>query len=334
MMRAWQYTATKGGLENNLKLNASAPVPVPKDPSTQHVVQISSVCLNPVDYKVAELIPTAMLPKPSTPGIDFVGKIATAARGSKLVKGDTVFGIAALSPTAGGALAEYAVAPMDGVAKLPPGVEPLDAATLGVAGLSAYQSIVPYVKAGDKIFINGGSGGVGAYSVQIAKILGCHVTTSCSTANINLCRTLGADEVIDYKKGSVLEALRKRGGFKHMVDNVGNDFQLYWQAHTYSEPSAKFVGVAGGPSLRHFAFAASTRFWPGFLGGGKRRHVSFLAQPKLDQLQQMGTWMAEGKMKALIDSRFPFDEAPDAFRRLKTGRAKGKVVINITSTNS
>ncbi|KAL9090675.1 MAG: hypothetical protein Q9165_005163 [Trypethelium subeluteriae] len=332
MMRAWQYTSARGGLENNLKLNARAPMPVPKDPSTQHVIQVLSVCLNPVDYKVAELIPSAMLSKSSTPGIDFVGKITTAARESKLIKGDTVFGIAALSPVSGGALAEYVVVSMEGAAKLPRGMEPINAATLGVAGLSAYQSIVPYVKAGDKIFINGGSGGVGVFSIQIAKILGCHVTTSCSTANINLCRTLGADEVIDYKKGSVLEALRKKGGFNHIVDNVGNDFQLYWQAHTYSGSTAKFVGVAGGPSLRHFAFATTARLWPGFLGGGKRHFASFLAQPRLDQLQQMGSWMTEGKMKAVIDSRFPFDKAPDAFRRLKTERAKGKIVVDIAST--
>ena len=334
MMRAWQFTATKGGLENNLKLNAKAPIPVPKDPSTQHVVQVLSVCLNPVDYKVAELVPSAMLPKPSTPGIDLVGKIATSARGSKLVKGDIVFGIAALSPLAGGALAEYVVAPMDGIAKLPRGVKQIDAATLGVAGMSAYQAIVPYVKKGDKVFINGGSGGVGVCSIQIAKILGCHVTTSCSTANVSLCRTLGADEVIDYKKGSVLEALRKKGDFKHIVDNVGTDFQLYWQAHTYSRSTTKFIGVAGGPSLRHFAFATTTRLWPGFLGGGKRQFVSFLVKPKIDHLRQMGIWMAEGRMKAVIDSTFPFDKAPDAFRKLKTDRAKGKVVVNVTTTNS
>ncbi|KAI9692809.1 MAG: hypothetical protein M1822_004803 [Bathelium mastoideum] len=331
-MKAWQYIAARGGLENNLKLNTGAPMPVPKDPSTQHVIQVLSVCLNPVDYKIAELIPSVMLRKPNTPGIDFVGKIATAARGSKLVKGDTVFGIAALSPLAAGALAEYVAVPTEGVAKVPPGVEPIDAATLGVAGLSAYQSIVPYVKKGDKIFINGGSGGVGVYSIQIAKILGCHVTTSCSAANVNLCRTLGADEVIDYK-GSVLEALRKSGGFKHIVDNVGNDFQLYWQAHTYSQPSAKFVRVAGGPSLRHLAFATTARLWPGFLGGGKRQLLGFLARPRLDHLQQMGVWMAEGKMKAVIDSRFPFEKAPDAFRKLKTQRAKGKVVVDVASTD-
>lgn len=333
-MRAWQYSATKGGLEKNLKLNASAPIPVPKDPSKQHVIQVLSVCLNPVDYKVAELLPSALLPKNATPGIDCVAKITTPARGSKLVKGDLVFGVAALSPLAGGALAEYAIAPVEGAVKLPSNVKPIDAATLGVGGLSAWQSLVPFVKEQDKVFINGGSGGVGVCSIQIAKTLGCHVTTSCSTANVDLCRTLGADEVIDYKEGSVLEALRKRGPFNHIVDNVGNDFELYWQAHTYSEPSAKFVSVAGGPSLRHLAFGAKAKFWPGFLGGGKRERVTFLAQPHLDQLQQIGAWMAEGKMKAIIDSRFPFEQAPDAFRRLKTGRAKGKVMVDVVPSDS
>ena len=333
-MKAWQYTTTKGGLENNLELNDNAPMPIPKDPSKQHAIQVMSVCLNPVDYKPAEVLPSFMLPpKPNIPGIDFVGKITTPAPGSKLAKGDTVFGMASLSPFAARALAEHILAPVEGVTKVPPGVEPVDAATLVVGGLTAYQSIAPYVKAGDKIFINGGSGGVGIYSIQIAKILGCHVTTSCSSANVDLCRTLGADEVIDYKKGSVVEALKKSGGFKHIVDNVGNNSELYWKAHTYSEPSAKFIGVAAEPSLRYLRFAIAVRLWPGFLGGGKRQFTGILAQPKLDQLEQMGSWMAEGKMKAVIDSTFPFGEVPDAFRKLKTGRAKGKVVVDVASTD-
>ena len=330
MIRAWQYTATKGGLENQLKLNPAVPMPVAKDPSTQHVVQMSVVCLNPVDYKVAELLPSALLPKNATPGIDFVGKITTPAEGSGLSKGDMVFGVASLAPIAGGALSEYAVVPVKGTSKLPPGVKPIDGATIGVAGLSAYQAIIPYVKNGDKIFINGGSGGVGVFAIQVAKIAGCHITTSCSTANVNLCKQLGADNVIDYKKESVLEVLRKIGGFNHVVDNVGNDTQLYWQAHTYTAKDAVFVGLAGGPSLRHLAFSSSAKLWPSFLGGGKRKLATFLAEARPDHLEKLGEWMAEGKLKAVIDSRYPFEQVPEAFRKLKTERAKGKIAVDVS----
>jgi NADPH:quinone reductase-like Zn-dependent oxidoreductase len=332
-MRAWQYKGVKGGLENNLKLNADVPMPVAKDPKKEHLIQVLAVCLNPVDYKIAELLPSFIIPKPATPGIDLVGKIETPAQGSNLEKGDLVFGVSSFSPASAGALADYAVSPVDCIVKVPSGVKPVDAATIGVAGLSAYQTIVPHVKEGDKIFINGGSGGVGVFSIQIAKIAGCHVTTSCSTPNVELCKSLGADEVIDYKKGNVLEELTKRGGFNHVVDNVGNDPQLFWQAHKYSEKEAKFVGIAGEPSLRHLAFSSSAKFWPGFLGGGKRKFLNFLAEPKPDELEQMATWMAEGKLKAVIDSTFPFDQAPDAFRKLKTGRAKGKIAVTVTSSD-
>jgi NADPH:quinone reductase-like Zn-dependent oxidoreductase len=328
-MRAFQYTTTKGGLEKNLILNPHASIPIPKDPSSQHLVQIISTCLNPIDYKPAEVLPSFMLPKPATPGIDFVGKIVTPANGSNLKKGQMVFGVAGLSPMAGGALADYAIARKEGVAPLPPNVKPSDAATIGVGGLTAYQSIVPHVKRSDRLFINGGSGGTGSFALQIAKEIGCWVVTTCSTVNVDLCKSLGADEVIDYKKGSVLEALKKMGNFDHVVDNVGNDQNLYWKAHEYTKPSAKFVGVAAEPSLRYATFAFKTRVLPTFLSGGKRQYVSILAEPRLDQLEQIGTWIGEGKVKAVIDQRFLFEQAPDAIRKLKTGRARGKIMIDI-----
>lgn len=332
-MKAWQYYTSKGGLENNLQLNANAPIPTPSNPSTQHVVQILTTCLNPVDYKTAELLPSFLIPKPATPSIDFVGRISKPALGSQMKEGQLVFGVAALSPLTGGALAEFSISPIEGAAKLPEGVSPTDAATIGVAGLTAYQAIIPHVKEGDRVFINGGSGGCGVFGIQIAKAVGCHVTTSCSTVNVDLCTSLGADEVIDYKKGSVLDALRKSGEFDHVVDNVGNDHQLYWKSHEYTKKSAKFIGIAGEPSIRHFTFTTSAKILPGSLGGGKRKFMSFLAEPKLNQLEQLGSWMAEGKVKAVIDSRFPFEQAPDAFKRLKTGRAKGKIAIDVTSSD-
>jgi alkaline phosphatase D len=85
---------------------------------------------------------------------------------------------------------------------------------------------VPHVKSGDKVFINGGSGGTGCFGIQIANAVGCHVTTSCSTANVEFCKSLGAEEVVDYRKGSVIEALKASGvKFGHVVDNIGTDLE-------------------------------------------------------------------------------------------------------------
>ena len=327
-MKAWQYSTASGGLEHNLKLNRSASVPTTK--ADQHLVQILATALNPVDYKPAEVAPISRLAisKPATPGIDFVGRIIQPANGSSLKTDQLVFGVSGTSPLAGAALAEYAAAKTVGAVAVPAGVDPVDTATIGVAGLTAYQSIVPHIKPGSRVFLNGGSGGTGVFGIQIAKAAGAYVATTCSTANVELCKTLGADEVIDYKKQSVLEALKQLKPFDHVVDNVGGDYSLYWRCHEYTTSSAKFIMVAGSPNLTYFSFTFKAQYLPKILGGGKRRYESIFAEPKVEQLEQIGRWMAEGKVKAVIDERFPFQQAVEAFRKLKTGRAKGKIIID------
>jgi NADPH:quinone reductase-like Zn-dependent oxidoreductase len=325
-MQAWQYTSAKGGLEKNLKLNSVA-IPTPKP--DQHLVRILATALNPVDYKPAELglFSRLAIAKPATPGIDFVGRMVTPAAGSNLKPGELVFGFGSTSPFAGGCLKEYHAVPTIGTLPVPKGVEPLDAATIGVCGLTAYQSIIPHIKEGSRVFINGGSGGTGVFGIQIAKAAGCHVTTCCSTANVELCKSLGADEVIDYKKESVLEALKKQNPFDHVVDNVGHDYNLYWKAHEYSTSSAIFLEVAGALTLSSFMFVLKAKLLPGFLGGGKRPFVTIFAECKTDQLKQVGDWMAAGKVRAVIDETFSFERAPEAFKKQKTGRAKGKILV-------
>ena len=216
--------------------------------------------------------------------------------------------------------------------KIPEGVEPVHAATVGVAGITAYQSIVPHVKKGESIFINGGSGGTGVFGIQIAKAVGCHVTTSCSTANVELCKSLGAEEVVDYKKGNVVEALKKNGvKFDHIVDNVGTDPDLYWRCHEFTKPGALYVMVGGAPTWSGLSNGLKRKLIPGIFGGGKRKFTGFFPSPKIEDLEQVGVWMKEGKVRAVIDSKFKFEEAPKAFERLKTGRTRGKIVVEVAS---
>lgn len=331
-MRAWQHTTTSGGFEKNLKLNLSAALPVPK--ASQHLVQIIATAVNPVDYKTAEvaILRRLLYPKVATPCLDFAGCIVTPAPGSKFKPGQLVFGISAKTPWAGGALAEFCAAESGTSLALPEGVSPIDAASIGVAGVTAYQSIVPHVKKGDSVFINGGSGGCGIFGIQMAKAVGCYVATSCSTANVELCRNLGADDVIDYKKGSVVEALKGHGiKFDHVVDNVGTSMELYWHSHEFTKPEAGYVMVGGGPGVGSATERFRAKRLPAFLGGGKRNYSGFWPEPKLEDLEQIGTWMKEGKVKAVIDEKIRFEEAPKAFTKLKAGRTRGKIVVDVAA---
>ena len=329
-MSAWQYVANRGGIEKNLHLNSSAQLPKPK--SDQHLIKVLASALNPIDYKTMEnpLI-WRLISKPATPGLDFAGRIVKPANGSSLESGQLVFGVVGTSPLAGGGLAELAIGKESNVIPMPEDIKPEDAATIGVAGITAYQSIVPRVKKGDKVFINGGSGGCGVFGIQIAKAVGCHVTTTCSTANVELCKSLGADEVVDYRKQNVIETLKLKGyKFDHVVDNVGSDMDLYWYCHEYTRPGAVFLKVGGGTfTMNAMVEGIKRRVLPGFLGGGKREFQAFWPDQKYEDWKQLGDWMREGKIKAVIDQKFVFDDARKAFERLKTGRSRGKVLIEV-----
>lgn len=208
-MKAWQYTQVTGGVEKNLKLHNAIPLP-PKAKSLgpdEILVNVLSAALNPIDYKLAELpiFGKLALGSPASPGFDYAGRVAATGSNSEkdLTVGQMVFGKLA-DPTKYGTLAEYTIATRNGCFPLPEGVSPEDGACIGTAGITAYLSIASFVKAGDRVFINGGSGGVGVFTIQIAKILGCYVVTSCSSKNIALCKSLGADEVVPYDKQDVL----------------------------------------------------------------------------------------------------------------------------------
>jgi NADPH:quinone reductase-like Zn-dependent oxidoreductase len=123
-IRAWQYSSTKGGLEKNLKINPSTPLPKPNP--TQNLVQVIATALNPVDYKPAEipLVGRLIVPSPATPGLDFAGCIVTPAAGSPFKRGQLVFGVSASTPLAGGALAEFTLTEKESTVALPEGVDP------------------------------------------------------------------------------------------------------------------------------------------------------------------------------------------------------------------
>ena len=333
-MRASQFSSTSGGLEKHLKLNQSATSPSAALTAEQVSVQVVSMSLNPVDYKFPELplVGGLVASPPASPGIDYCGRVVSvgAAMTSVLQPGQLVFGRLD-KPTKLGTLGQYITAPRDGCVPLPSGVDPDQAAAIGTAGLTAYQCIVPNVQQGDKIFINGGSGGTGTFGIQFAKLKGCHVTTCCSTPNVQLCKDLGADEVIDYKTTNVCQELKARGTqFSLVVDNVGEPYELYKASESFLKPGSKFVQVGAAVSLSGLYSILSRVCWPGILGGGTRKLDLIQVANKAQDFVQIGEWMKEGKVRAVIDSTWELEDAAKAYAKLKTGRARGKIVVHVT----
>ena len=329
-MKAWQFNAIASTLEKSMTFNPKATPPTaPKNDQT--MVEVVTMAINPVDYKFVE-VPVAgrmMIKRPASPGLDYCGRVVSSGK-SSLKPGQLVFGRLDL-PIQFGTLAQYTVTPAAGTVPVPDGLSPGDAASIGTAGLTAYQCIVPNVKGGDNVFINGGSGGTGIFGIQIAKTLGCRVTTSCSTVNVELCKSLGADEVIDYKSADVVKALSEGGTqYDLVVDNVGSPADLYSSSHHFLQPRGKFVQVGADMSLGGMASLVSRMARPGFLGGGKRKFEFVNIANKAQDFEQLAAWMAEGKIKTVIDQAFAFEDAPKAFEKLRTGRAKGKIIVNVS----
>ncbi|KAE8168023.1 hypothetical protein BDV40DRAFT_131185 [Aspergillus tamarii] len=336
-MKAWLYSSTKGGLEKNLVYSPDARTPG-SPLGNQLLIQVISTSINPADYKVpatSTVFGKVMIAAtPASPGMDFCGRVVAVGPDpsvQQFTPGQLVFGCLGM-PRQFGTLGEFILATPNQTAPLPLGVDPDAAATIGVAGRSSYQSIVPYISSpGSKVFINGGSGGCGVYGIQIAKSLGCHVTVTCSTRNVQFCRDLGADEVIDYTAQDVLEVLKSQGQvFDHVVDHIGSPGNLYQECHTFLKPGKAFVQV-GASSMVTFAHRLIR---PSFLGGGCRKYVVLLMQNNNDELVQIANWIREGKIRVEFDAVYEFEDTVKAFERLCSGRTRGKIVIHVTSPDS
>lgn len=342
-MRAWAYNSVANGLEKSLVRNEAASPPSKAALSpTSVLVQVLYMSVNPADYKLAELglLARPLVAPPASPGMDFSGRVVLAGKSMETYRpGDLVYG--RIAPNKNGTMAEYIVVKNgDGLAHVPEGLEAKMAefAAVGTCGLTAWQSVKPYLPEktqGVKVFINGGSGGLGTYGIQIAKALGCHVTTSCSSSNAELCRSLGADEVLDYKTQNISETLKSKGKvFQLVVDNVGcspaKQEDLYVAANSFMKDDGHFIQVGGGVDKDMFKAMVRRSLVPGFLGGGKRRWKFITTVQSHADLESIGALMKSGDVKAVLDEVLTFDNAPQAYEKLKTGRTRGKLVVRIS----
>ena len=313
----------------NLKLE-DIEKPVPND--DQILVKVRAASVNPYDWHFIEGTPKIIRlmgvglrkPKDTRVGVDFAGTVEAVGKNVTQFKpGDDVFG------GKGGAFAEYVCRRAEGaVALKPANITFEQAASVNIAGITALQGLRDKgkVQPGQKVLINGASGGVGTFAVQIAKSYGAEVTGVCSTRNLDLVRSLGADHVIDYTKEDFAKSEQR---YDVILDNVPN--------HSLSEcrriltPKGKYIMIGGG--------GPNEGRWIGPFG---RVIHTLLLSPFISQ--QMGMMMADanhkdltiladmmqaGTVKPIIDRTYPLSQIADAIRYLEQGHARGKVVITL-----
>jgi NADPH:quinone reductase-like Zn-dependent oxidoreductase len=307
---------------------AVADTEVPAVPGDGLLVRVRASSANPADlYALSPVAHWQRGRKPAIVGTDFAGIVeAVGSRVTRYRPGDEVFG------GVRGAFAEYAaIAEGGAVARKPTGVSFEDAGTLAVAGTTALQAVRNHgaVAAGQRVLVNGASGGVGTFAVQIAKALGAEVTAVCSTRNVELVRDLGADHVVDYTQD---DFTRGGGSFDVMLDVAGN--RSWPECARLLRRGGTFVGVgvAGvqhgqGGGLRVIRHFLDVRVRS--IGGGKNVVVLFIAKLNRPDLETLGELVESGRVKPVIDRRYDITQIAAALGYLDEGHTMGKIAIGI-----
>jgi NADPH:quinone reductase-like Zn-dependent oxidoreductase len=317
------------GVENLQLRDIEKPTPT----DNEVLVRVRAASINPVDGHLIRgswpMRPMTGLRKPKNTrfGTDFAGTVEAVGRNITNFKpGDEVFG------AKNGAVADYICVKADrAIVMKPSNITFEQAGSVGVAGVTALQGLRDHghIQAGQKVLINGASGGVGTFAVQIAKAFGAEVTGVCSTRNVDLVKSIGADHVIDYTKEEFTKTDQR---YDMIYDLVGN--------HSFSErrkilaPNGICVlaGIGGagfhpeswGRILGNFKTAFQSKFT-------SQKFVFYIAKLTKDDLDVLRDMMQSGKVSPVIDRTYKLERTADAVRYMEEGHARGKVVITIAS---
>ncbi|MDJ0812431.1 MAG: NAD(P)-dependent alcohol dehydrogenase [Woeseiaceae bacterium] len=303
-------------------------VPKPEPGANEVLVKVRAAGVNPYDWHNLRGSPYFMRlgtgigkPKETRLGVDFAGVVEEVGVDvTAFSPGDAVFG------GAYGAFAEYVLVAEDrAIAPKPANVSFREAAGVGIAGITAMQALTDSGKlqAGEKVLINGASGGVGTFAVQIAKAMGAEVTGVCSTRNVDLVLALGADRVLDYKKEDYTDSGSE---FDLIVDMVGN--HSVGKNRTVLAPAGRYVIVGGpsgdwlGPLMPVINAAVTSLFVDQQLG-------MMIAKMRDDDLAALAELMQDGKVRPQLDRTYSLADVPEAIRYSETGRARGKIIIDV-----
>ena len=301
-MKVAVYTKSKSGKVLEIK---DLEQPVPKD--NEVVLRVRAASVNPLDWRM----------KKQRPGVDVAGQVIAIGRTvTQFAPGDAVFGLCR------GAFAEYACAAEDKVVAIPENVGFDVAAAVPVAGLTALQGLRDkgHLQPGQKVLINGAAGGIGTFAVQIAKSFGANVTGVCSTKNVELVRSLGADRVIDYTQQDFTQDSER---YDVLLDNVGN--RTLSAMRRVLSPKGRCI-MAGAPKELWAVLSRVVKafVWSPFL---RQEFRFFIAKMNRDDLTTLGGLIKTGKITPVIDRRYPLAETAAAIAYVEEGHARGKVVI-------
>src|SRR5436190_4365882 len=297
------------------------------------LIKVRAAAVNPLDLLfrgtsyMVRMITGLRKPKDTRLGVDMAGQVEAVGRNVTQFKpGDAVFG------TCKGAFAEYVCASESALVAKPDNVTFEQAASVPIAAITALQGLrlgglgdKAQIQAGHKILINGASGGVGTFAVQIAKSFGADVTGVCSTRNVEMVRSIGAKQVIDYTREDFTKSGQR---YDLILDCVGNHSLL---AHRRALNPNGVCVVAGAKGLWDFLTRALTA--PVLSRSVSQTFVTFVAKLNKQDLTIMRELMATGKVTPVIDRRYSLSEVPEAMRYLETRHARGKVVITLEYLN-
>lgn len=307
-------------------------IDMPPVTDNEVLVEIRAASPNPWDWHfmrgepyVVRIISGLRRPRPSSVlGSDVAGRVEAVGKGvTRFLPGDEVFGFVGK-----GAFAEYVSVPEDVLTLKPVNLTFEQAAAVPLASVTALQGLRDHGQAqpGHRVLINGASGGVGTFAVQIAKALGAEVTGVCSTGNIDLVRSIGADHVIDYTRKEVIQSGQR---YDLVLDNVGNHRLSQWRR--VMSPKGVFVAAAGREPMTNWL--GPLTHWMRILSAslvGSQKMVAFNAKPNNEDMQLLRDLIEAGKVTPVIDRTYPLSDTPEAIRYLESGHARGKVIITVS----
>ncbi|WCJ37946.1 Oxidoreductase zinc-binding dehydrogenase family protein [Euphorbia peplus] len=323
LMHAVQYDIYGGGAAGLKHVEMA----VPKPKKDEILVKIEATSLNPIDWKIQKGSIRPILPSrfPFVPATDIAGEVIDVGAGVKKFKiGDKV--LSTLNFFSGGGLAEFAVTKESITVARPPEVSAAQGAALPVAGLSAYQVLTD--SAGIKldgsgkhvnVLITAASGGVGHFAVQLAKLGNTHVTATCGARNIELVKSLGADEVLDYKTPEGA-ALKSPSGRKYDVV-IHCTTGIPWSTFEANlSENGKVIDLTPNASALLSCVVKTLTF-------AKKKLVPLVMTANQGSMTYLVNMVKEGKLKVIIDSKYPLSKAEDAWAKCMDGHATGKIVV-------